>query len=158
MAPYMNDNVDQPYGDWRDEFYEKGYVVLKGVIPKDRALNYRNKMMDWLGSFDNDFDIKEPSTWTKENLPQSFKNGMYLNYCAAHEKYVWEARQYVEHLPSVPVDHNLTVTQGTGCPCGFREIMGNQRARRVIRHYQLDSAKRSEDGRFETMAACGPNT
>jgi hypothetical protein len=99
MAPYMNDAVNQPYGDWRDEFHEKGYVVLKGVIPKDRALNYRNKMMDWLGSFDNDFDIKNPSTWTKENLPQSFKNGMYLNYCAAHEKYVWEARQYVDMIP-----------------------------------------------------------
>jgi hypothetical protein len=101
MAPYMNDTVDQPYGDWRDEFHEKGYVVLKGVIPKDRALNYRNKMMDWLGSFDNDFDIKNPSTWTKENLPQSFKNGMYLNYCAAHEKYVWEARQYVDMFRSL---------------------------------------------------------
>ncbi|ENI01687.1 hypothetical protein COCC4DRAFT_74701 [Bipolaris maydis ATCC 48331] len=95
MAPYLNDeeNVQQPYGDWRDEFYEKGYVVLKGVVPKERALKYRNKMIDWLGTFPNDFDINKPETWTKENLPQSFKNGMYLNFCAAHEKYVWEARQ-----------------------------------------------------------------
>jgi hypothetical protein len=88
MAPYMNDNVDQPYGDWRDEFYEKGYVVLKGVIPKDRALNYRNKMMDWLGSFDNDFDIKEPSTWTTAQRTR--------NMCGRHDstwstfpQYLW---------------------------------------------------------------------
>jgi hypothetical protein len=91
----MNDNVNQSYGDWRDEFYKKGYVVLKGVIAKERALYYRNKMMSWLESFNNDFDIKQPDTWTKQNLPQSFKNGMYLNYCAAHENYVWEARQCV---------------------------------------------------------------
>ena len=97
MAPFLDENesmsAQQKYGDWRDEFYEKGYVVLKGVVPKERALKYRNKMMDWLGTFPNDFDIRNPETWTKENLPQSFKNGMYLNYCAAHEKYVWEARQ-----------------------------------------------------------------
>jgi hypothetical protein len=97
MAPYLDDNentsVQQKYGDWRDDFYDKGYVVIKGAVPKERALKYRNKMMDWLGTFPNDFDINKPETWTKENLPQSFKNGMYLNYCAAHEKYVWEARQ-----------------------------------------------------------------
>jgi hypothetical protein len=97
MAPYLDDNentsTQQKYGDWRDDFYDKGYVVIKGAVPKERALKYRNKMMDWLGTFPNDFDINKPETWTKENLPQSFKNGMYLNYCAAHEKYVWEARQ-----------------------------------------------------------------
>lgn len=91
--PFLNDKNSEQYGDWRDEFNEKGYIVLKNVVPKERALKYRNKMMNWLGSFPNNFDIKNPATWTQENLPQSFKNGMYLNYCAAHEKYVWEARQ-----------------------------------------------------------------
>ena len=56
MAPFLDDNentsaAQQKYGDWRDDFYEKGYVVLKGVVPKERALKYRNKMMDWLGTF-----------------------------------------------------------------------------------------------------------
>ena len=71
MAPYIgNGQADnaQTYGDWRDEFYAKGYIVLKNAIPKDRALYYRNKMIDWLGSFDNGFDINDESTWTKENL------------------------------------------------------------------------------------------
>jgi hypothetical protein len=76
MAPYLDDSVDLSNRDWRNEFYEKGYIVLKVVIPKDRALKYRNKMMDWLGSFRNDFDIANPETWTKENLPQSFKDSM----------------------------------------------------------------------------------
>ncbi|GLI76566.1 hypothetical protein PoHVEF18_004839 [Penicillium ochrochloron] len=88
-------NSSQPvkYGDWRDDLHEKGYVVLKNVVSEERALYYHQKMIDWLGSFDNGFDIKDRSTWTEENLPWSFKNGMYLNYCAAHERYIWEARQ-----------------------------------------------------------------
>lgn len=95
MAPYMDTQAEQSYGDWRDDFYKNGYVVLKNVVPENRALYYRNKMIDWLGTFPNEFDINDRDTWTKENLPQSFKNGMYLNYCAAHERYVWEARQFV---------------------------------------------------------------
>lgn len=88
-------NPSQPvkHGDWRDELHERGYVVIKNVVSKERALYYNQKMLDWLGSFDNAFDINDKSTWTSENLPWSFKNGMYLNYCAAHEKYIWEARQ-----------------------------------------------------------------
>ncbi|KOC15069.1 hypothetical protein AFLA70_41g004500 [Aspergillus flavus AF70] len=98
MTPYIGDTADpssEPvkHGDWRDEFDAKGYVVLKNVVPKERALYYRQKMLDWLGSFDNGFNINDRSTWTEENLPWSFKNGMYLNYCAAHEKYVWDAKQ-----------------------------------------------------------------
>jgi hypothetical protein len=88
-------NTSQPvkYGDWRDELHERGYVVIKNVVSKERAGYYHQKMLDWLGSFDNGFDINDKSTWTSENLPWSFKNGMYLNYCAAHERYIWEARQ-----------------------------------------------------------------
>ncbi|KAJ9156047.1 Synaptic vesicle transporter svop [Pleurostoma richardsiae] len=81
------------YNDWRDDFYRDGYVVLKNVIPRDRAENYRSKALDWITSFNKGLDINDPSTWTQEHLPQSFKTGMYLNYCAAHEKFVWDARQ-----------------------------------------------------------------
>ncbi|KAJ5701954.1 hypothetical protein N7488_009502 [Penicillium malachiteum] len=65
-------------------------------ISREKALEYRTKALDWLQSFDTDFDIKDRSTWTAKNLPQSFKAGMYLNYCAAHEKYVWDGRMEPE--------------------------------------------------------------
>lgn len=81
------------HGDWRDEFDTKGYVVLKNVVPKDRALYYRQKMLNWLTSFGTGLDLNDRSTWSEKNLPWSFKNGMYINYCAAHEKFMWEARQ-----------------------------------------------------------------
>lgn len=92
MTPHLDEQATAKYGDWRDEFYSKGYIVLKNVIPREKALKYRQKALDWLSSFDTAFDINDPSTWVQENLPQSFKAGMYLHYCAAHEKYVWDAR------------------------------------------------------------------
>ncbi|PYH68358.1 phytanoyl-CoA dioxygenase family protein [Aspergillus vadensis CBS 113365] len=97
MAPSILDQkAYTSYGDWRDEFYRNGYVVLKNVISREKALNYREKALDWLQSFNTGFDINDQSTWTAKNLPQSFKAGMYLNYCAAHEKYVWDARMEPE--------------------------------------------------------------
>jgi hypothetical protein len=70
------------------------YVVIKEALSKDRATYYSNEALKWLESFDIGFDQNDKSTWKKENLPQSWKGGMYLHYAAAHEKYVWEARWY----------------------------------------------------------------
>ena len=63
------------YGDWRDDFYEKGYAVVKGAVPLDNAEHYQSKMMDWLKSFNLGFDPKDKSTWKTKNRPQSFKGG-----------------------------------------------------------------------------------
>ncbi|KIW88821.1 uncharacterized protein Z519_10305 [Cladophialophora bantiana CBS 173.52] len=83
---------DQPYGDWRDEFHDKGCVVIKNVISKERAAYYVQKQIEWLKKFDLGFDENDESTWTAEHLPVSFKGGMYYAYGAPHEKMAWEAR------------------------------------------------------------------
>lgn len=80
------------YGDFRDEFYANGYAVIKGVLSKESAKGYQSKALDWLESFPLGFDRNDKSTWKKENVPQSFKGGMYLHFRAAHEKYVWDIR------------------------------------------------------------------
>ncbi len=82
------------YNDWRDDFFRDGYVVIKGAVPKDRAEAYQSAALDWLEGFNLGFDRNDKSTWKKENLPQSWKGGMYLHFKAAHEKYVWDARWY----------------------------------------------------------------
>lgn len=82
------------YGDWRDNFYREGYVVIKGAVPAERAANYQSEALTWLEGFNLGFDRNKKSTWKKENLPQSWKGGMYLHFSAAHEKYVWDARWY----------------------------------------------------------------
>ncbi|KAF9892292.1 hypothetical protein FE257_002069 [Aspergillus nanangensis] len=88
----LDQNATTQYGDWRDDFYSKGYAVIKGAISSEKAAHYRQKELDWLCSFDMGLDLNDRSTWTSEHLPQSFKAGMYLHYSAAHEKYVWDAR------------------------------------------------------------------
>jgi hypothetical protein len=80
------------FGDWRDEFFKSGYTVIKGAIPRERAEEYRQRAIEWLQKFPFGFDINDKSTWKEENLPVMMNGGMVLNYCAAHEKWVWEAR------------------------------------------------------------------
>lgn len=92
LKPSLESNSRIQYGDWRDDFFKQGYYVFKNAVSADKATNYYyEKALSWLESFDNDFDLKNPETWTKDNLPQSFKN-MYLGYYAAHEKFMWDAR------------------------------------------------------------------
>lgn len=93
---YDGENGKQEhYGDWRDEFFENGWAVVKGAIPDDRAAYYRDSAIKWLQSFNLGFDPKDRSTWTKDRLPEAFKGGMFLNYSVTHEKFMWEARWYV---------------------------------------------------------------
>lgn len=81
-----------PFGDWRDEFFRNGYYVVKGAIPRERAEQYRLKSLDWLSKFSFGFDINDKSTWVQKHLPMMMKGGMIQHYCAAHEKWVWDAR------------------------------------------------------------------
>lgn len=43
---YTQDNVK--HGDWRDELIEHGVVVVKGAIPRERALKYVDDIMSYL--------------------------------------------------------------------------------------------------------------
>lgn len=85
-------DASRHYGDWRDEFHQKGCVLIKNVISKERAQYYVDKQVQWLQNFDLGYDPNDKTTWTAEHLPVSFKGGMYYAYAAPHEKYAWEAR------------------------------------------------------------------
>jgi hypothetical protein len=50
------------FGGRRDDFFTKGYTVAKGAIPRDRAIAYREKAMDWFSKFDFGLDLKDKST------------------------------------------------------------------------------------------------
>ena len=78
--------------DFQTELREKGFVVLKGAISRDRAVKYQEKAYDWLKSFGTDLDFNNPETWIKENLP--LQNGIraFGSYCVTHEKFMWDAR------------------------------------------------------------------
>jgi hypothetical protein len=69
-----------------------GYSVVKDAIPRERAIQYRERAMDWFSKFNLGFDFNDKETWTEDHLPIMMNGGMVLNYCAAHERWVWEAR------------------------------------------------------------------
>jgi hypothetical protein len=75
----MEFDESRVYGDWRDEFHKYGCVVIKNVIDKERAAYYCKKQIEWLKKFDLGFDETDPSTWTADHLPVSFKGGYVSN-------------------------------------------------------------------------------
>lgn len=85
--------MEGDYGDFRDQLLSDGYVVIKGAIPSERAVQYQQKAFEWLQSFDKGLDIDDPTTWTRGNLPVHSKLNTFDNYCVVHEKFMWEARQ-----------------------------------------------------------------
>ncbi|KAE9581269.1 hypothetical protein CGMCC3_g2564 [Colletotrichum fructicola] len=105
------------FQDWRDDFYRDGYVVIKGAIPGAKADMYRQKALNWITSFNKGLDLNDSTTWTNAHLPQSFKAGMYLNYCAAHEKYVWDARQEPGDVNWSPWPHVDQAPERKGLSC-----------------------------------------
>ena len=44
------DGTDPTFGDWRDDLVRDGYAVVKGAVPKERALSYANRMFSLLES------------------------------------------------------------------------------------------------------------
>lgn len=85
-------NTTQKYGDFRDQLFEDGFAVVKGVVPGERCAEYVEQMTRWLERFPLGFDRKDPSTWTDDHLPAHMKGGMYHDYAVGHEKFVWDAR------------------------------------------------------------------
>lgn len=81
------------YGDWRDDLFRDGFVVVKGAIPTEKADYYVDQMFKWVEKFPFGFDRNDRSTWTPEHLPTHIKGGMYHGYRCQHERFVWEARQ-----------------------------------------------------------------
>ncbi|ETS78617.1 hypothetical protein PFICI_10679 [Pestalotiopsis fici W106-1] len=85
-------SIKGSYGDWRDELFSQGYYVVKGAIPRDRAIQYQQRAFDWLKSFGTPLDLNDPSTWKAENLPVQSKLNTFDHYGVVHEKFMWDAR------------------------------------------------------------------
>jgi hypothetical protein len=42
------DGKDPKFGDFRDDLARDGFAVVKGTIPRERALKYADEMHSWL--------------------------------------------------------------------------------------------------------------
>ena len=57
------------HGNWREELFDHGYVVLKEVISQQKCKQYMDSMFAWLEKFPLGFDCTDRATWTVKNLP-----------------------------------------------------------------------------------------
>jgi hypothetical protein len=60
-------------GDWREDLFRDGFVVVKNVLSPEVAQSYNNRMFEWLETFPYGFKADDPSTWGKEHLPEHMK-------------------------------------------------------------------------------------
>lgn len=77
---------------WHRDLLRDGYCVVKGAVPKERALAYADKMYGWLEGFNLGFDRNDPSTIHKDKLPFITEKGMCLHYAVTHEDWTWKIR------------------------------------------------------------------
>ncbi|PIG81377.1 hypothetical protein AARAC_010046, partial [Aspergillus arachidicola] len=107
------DGTDPKFGDFRDDLARDGFAVVKGAIPRERALKYADEMFSWLENFHLGFDRHDPSSVHKDNLPVINEKGMCLQYAVTHEKFVWDVRSepgVVETFEKVYNDKDLIVS------------------------------------------------
>jgi ectoine hydroxylase-related dioxygenase (phytanoyl-CoA dioxygenase family) len=86
------DGTDGTFGDWRDDLIRDGYAVVKGAIPRERALGYADRMYSYLESFGTGYNRNDPSTVHPDKLPVINEKGMLMHYGAPHEDFVWDIR------------------------------------------------------------------
>src|SRR5262249_15128501 len=86
------DGSDGVFNDWRDDLIRDGYAVVKGAVPKDRALSYSDRMYSLLESFGTGYDRNDPSTVHPDKLPAINEKGMLMHYAVPHEDFVWDIR------------------------------------------------------------------
>ncbi|WVF67421.1 hypothetical protein IAT40_002177 [Kwoniella sp. CBS 6097] len=82
-----------PQEDWKETLDREGWVVVKGVIPKEKALAYADKAYEFVESFGLGFDRNDPKTYVPEKRPYFYKGGLYHKYGASHEQFVWDIKQ-----------------------------------------------------------------
>ena len=48
FGPMRVDGTDRHFGDFRDDLTRDGFAIVKGAIPKEKALKYADEMYSWL--------------------------------------------------------------------------------------------------------------
>lgn len=94
LTPIFRKSAAQQHPDsWLSDLHNNGFAVIKGAIPRQRALSYQQRARAWLKSFGNDtLDYDDPSTWVKKNLPVHTPINTFGTYAGPHEKFMWDAR------------------------------------------------------------------
>ncbi|VUC26861.1 unnamed protein product [Clonostachys rosea] len=91
MMELSNDtSIDAP--EWMKELHTKGWTIVRGAVPKERAAYYTDKSYEWLESWGLGFQRSDPSTRKEANVPWYIRGGLYARYGIAHEQFVWDLK------------------------------------------------------------------
>ncbi|GAA6011708.1 hypothetical protein JCM10207_004218 [Rhodosporidiobolus poonsookiae] len=85
-------DLDGKCGDWRDDLHRDGYAIIRGAVPEERALEYRDKAYEWIEKFPLGFKRDDRSTYTEDHIPVTKKGGMF-HHSIGHEAFLWQLRQ-----------------------------------------------------------------
>jgi len=66
-------DVNEKYGDWRDDLFKDGFAIIRNAVSPENAAGYVEQMTQWLEKFPLGFDRNDRSTWTEEHLPANMK-------------------------------------------------------------------------------------
>ncbi|EIW68060.1 hypothetical protein M231_04972 [Tremella mesenterica] len=71
---------------------EKGWTVVKGVVPKEKAAKYVDRMYEWAEKYGTGFKRDDRETWQIKNMPAFNKAGLINRNGVGHEQFVWDMR------------------------------------------------------------------
>ncbi|KAH7346888.1 phytanoyl-CoA dioxygenase [Rhexocercosporidium sp. MPI-PUGE-AT-0058] len=92
VPPIVEKSFKPQNSTWLSDLQKDGYVVVRNVIPRERAIAYQQKAFDWISTLRPGFDVNNPDTWIKKNLPFVSEIHTFYTYGIAHEKFMWNAR------------------------------------------------------------------
>lgn len=156
------------YNDFRDQLNRDGYAVIKGAVPRDRAVKYADKFLSYLeGLYAVTFPLKslqeektnelwdsglgfkrdDPSTVKRDMLPVLNEKGMILNYGVTHEQWVWDIRGepgVIDAFAKVYGDEDLIVSFDV-VNVGFAKYFPLHPSSLVSRHTFPNTYRREAD-------------
>ncbi|KAF4474762.1 putative phytanoyl-CoA dioxygenase [Colletotrichum fructicola Nara gc5] len=77
---------------WLHDLHKRGWALVKGAVPKQRALTYAEKGEEWLEGFKLGYKRDDPSTWRSTNIPRHRYGGLFDHFSFAHAQFVWDCK------------------------------------------------------------------
>ncbi|ORY34554.1 hypothetical protein BCR39DRAFT_556072 [Naematelia encephala] len=129
-SPKMVVKPDSP--QWLKDLERDGFVVVKSVVPKERAAEYARQGEDWLEGLKFGYKRDDTSTWDVQKLPKHNHGGLYSHYSFAHAQFVWDAKAepgIVDLFEKIWGTDKLTVSFDGGSlavPLPAEQVQGNK--------------------------------
>lgn len=87
LAPLTSESPE-----WLHNLYLNGWAIVKGVVPKEKALQYAERAEDWLEGFRMGYKRDDPTTYKSTNIPKHRRAGLFDAFSFSHAQFVWDCK------------------------------------------------------------------